>query len=151
MRSSLTFVGCTLIGVTGVILLYSYDPSASGVYPPCLFHLATGLHCPGCGTGRALHHLAHGRVGQAFSMNVLSMVLLPVVAWEAVATNWTSSRRRLPRIFASYRSVYLLLFVVALFWIARNIPSPPFSYLAPGGWGAEDCGRESSVCTERHD
>lgn len=38
---------------------------------PCLFHLATGLYCPGCGTTRALTALTAGDLNAAFNYNQL--------------------------------------------------------------------------------
>ena len=33
---------------------------------PCLFHLFTGLYCPGCGGTRAAIHLLHGHIAASF-------------------------------------------------------------------------------------
>ena len=134
MRTWLLTAGCTIL-VCGVLaLLYVFDPVTSGVYPPCLFHKLTGLHCPGCGTGRALHHLVHGRIWEAISMNVLAIALAPIALWELIATNRIPANRPFRPIFTTARRVWVLFVAVVVFWIARNIPGPPFSYLAPGGW-----------------
>lgn len=42
----------------------------------CLFHLATGLPCPVCGTGRGLICLLHGHLYQALLFNPLCIVVL---------------------------------------------------------------------------
>jgi hypothetical protein len=50
---------------------------------PCLFHAATGLLCPGCGTTRSLTALLHGDVATAFAFNSL-IYFIPVflIAYE---------------------------------------------------------------------
>ena len=35
-------------------------------FPPCLFHLATGYYCPGCGGTRAITSLLHGQILNSF-------------------------------------------------------------------------------------
>ena len=35
-------------------------------FPPCLFHLATGYYCPGCGGTRAITALLHGQILNSF-------------------------------------------------------------------------------------
>ena len=75
-------VGSLLLLVAGV--LHAFDPAATGFYPPCVFHKLTGLHCPGCGSLRATHHLLQGHLGEALSMNILLFMLGPVLAGYAI-------------------------------------------------------------------
>ena len=51
---------------------------------PCLFHAATGLLCPGCGTTRSLTALIHGDLATAFAFNQL-IYFIPIflIAYEA--------------------------------------------------------------------
>lgn len=50
---------------------------------PCLFHAATGLLCPGCGTTRSLTALLHGDLPSAFAYNQLIYFLpLLLLAYE---------------------------------------------------------------------
>ena len=46
----------------------------------CLFRLATGRSCPGCGMSRALWHLLHGNFRQATSYNWRVLLLAPLLA-----------------------------------------------------------------------
>ena len=52
----LAVIGC-MAGI-GAGYLYFHNPLK---YPlPCLFHVITGLYCPGCGAGRASYNILHG-------------------------------------------------------------------------------------------
>lgn len=106
------------------VLFYRFDPSdqtASRYFPPCMFHALTGLHCPGCGSQRAIHHLLHGRLADALAMNALLVISLPFLAALALRPRWSRNPRVAWTIFA----------VVLTFWIVRNIPAWPFTCLAP--------------------
>jgi len=94
-----------------------------------MFHSITGFWCPGCGSTRAIHHLLHGHVGAALSLNPLLVLLLPVLAtgWLLERTGPKPGRRLLSNpIFA-----WSLVVIVLSFWILRNLPLPLFEKLAP--------------------
>src|SRR5438477_6152583 len=63
--------------LAGCALLYVRNPADGAPFPPCPFRAVTGLDCPFCGTGRALHQLFHAHVRQAFGLNPLMMLMLP--------------------------------------------------------------------------
>jgi hypothetical protein len=115
----------------GIWVLRHYDPNMAGnPFPPCMFYAITGHYCIGCGLTRALHALVHGDIVRAFHMNPLAMTTLPLmplmVAW---------SRGWQPRILQPLMRVVLepklWLVVLPAYWIARNLPWPPFTWLAP--------------------
>jgi hypothetical protein len=134
-RFRLVAVAAVSAAVTGALaIIYCYDP-AEGGYPLCLFHQLTGLHCPGCGTLRAIHQLLHGNVSAALASNPLAVGLLPALIASAVwtlgirrrsAKQTTSSRPR-----GAFNWAWFLLLVVVAFWILRNVPAYPFTLLAP--------------------
>lgn len=68
-KHRLTASALGLVAAAGAWVLYTFPPGAVSFYPPCIFHAATGLLCPGCGTTRALHQLLHGNVAEAFRLN----------------------------------------------------------------------------------
>lgn len=116
----------------GVWMLRTFDPNAVGnPFLPCMFHALTGWYCPGCGATRALHALVHFDLAGALAMNPLLIVLIPtiptLVAW---------SRGWKPRWIAPVMRVVeqpaLWLVLLPAYWIARNLPWAPFSWLAPG-------------------
>lgn len=102
--------------------------------PPCIFYQLTGLHCPGCGTGRSLLALFSGNFIKAFRYQPLMIVSLPFVTYYClkVYLAFVLGRDVLP--FPSIQSKWLgitLAVVIVAFWILRNIPFFPFTLLAP--------------------
>lgn len=119
-------------GAAGAITLWQANPYAPGsLLPPCVFHAMTGLYCPGCGATRALHALLHLDLPQALAMNPLLVLCLPVLALFALQfAGWLPARLApLLRRVADARPWAVLILGYAL---ARNLPWPPFSWLAPG-------------------
>ena len=71
--------------LTGLTVLFIHDPAKSSLFPPCLFHALTGLHCPGCGSLRATHELLHGRLLSALRHNAFWVLLLPLVFYAVLS------------------------------------------------------------------
>ena len=99
--------------------------------PPCLFHSLTGLYCPGCGMTRALRLAFRGNIWASFGMNPLMYLMgIPLCLWLLV---WVSRRlggRPAPTLPAW--AAWAALAVLIVFTVLRNIPGPPFCWLAPG-------------------
>jgi hypothetical protein len=118
-----------LLAGAAAAVVATVDPNQPGHYPTCPFLLLTGHWCPGCGSLRAVHALAHGDLGEALARNPLAVALLPlaVVLWGL----WV--RRRLtgrPRTWAAPGwAIWALLAVVLVFWVLRNLSG--FGWLAP--------------------
>ncbi len=116
----------------GVWILWNFDPNApNSRFPPCLFRTFTGFHCIGCGLTRALHALVHGDIAGAFAMNPLAMLTLPLVPLMVLhGHGWR------PAFLAPLMRVAmepkLWLVMLPAYWIARNLPWWPFTWLAPG-------------------
>ena len=110
-------VGVAAVAVA-VVILFRFDPARNGFYPRCLFHLLTGLDCPGCGGLRALHQLLHGHVGTAFDLNPL-VALLPVAGFGAMIAR--AARRPLPAWLRAHWPACVIA-ALTLFGIARNFP-----------------------------
>jgi uncharacterized membrane protein YedE/YeeE len=109
--------------VAAAIAAYLVNPLQVKLLPPCLFHLTTGWHCPGCGASRALHQLAHGNLLTALSYNPLLVLMLPVLVYLLF--------RSPSGMFRDARWAWVLGGVVMLYWILRNLPIYPFTLLAP--------------------
>jgi hypothetical protein len=100
------------------------DPNAPGHYPTCPFYAVTGYYCPGCGSLRMVHDLAHGHVGQAFGLNPLTFALLPVLAWLWV--RWALAvRHGRPLQAKILRPSAAIVFavVIVVYWVLRNLPA----------------------------
>ena len=119
--------------VWGVYLLKAIPPVEDSWYPRCQLHSLTGLHCPGCGTTRALNACLNGRIAQAVAFNSLAFIVAPFVCWslfQSVRT-WHQNRELKPESAPSrFLKLFLVILVVA-FGILRNIPWSPFTLLAP--------------------
>jgi hypothetical protein len=128
-RAALLFV---LLAPIGLAVLYRVPPVENSWYPACFFHKWTGLHCPGCGSTRALHHLLHGDARQAVAYNVLGVLLLPVLSlWAVRHTAYLVRGGEPPRKYLSSRMIKALFWLVVAYWIARNLPFYPCNLLAP--------------------
>ena len=106
-------------------------PGPGSIMVPCVFRTLTHLHCPGCGITRCLHALAHGDIMRAWAMNPLAMLALGALIVEVSdrALGQPRAWRRMRRVMHN-ASVWAV--VVVVFFIARNLPWAPFSWLAPG-------------------
>jgi hypothetical protein len=112
------------LGVAAAAIAYVavVDPNEAGHYPTCPFLWATGLYCPGCGSMRMVHALAHGDVGEAFGRNPLAFLLLPVlghlwIRWLAAAGGRPLSTR-----LVRPATAWALSALLIAYWIARNLP-----------------------------
>lgn len=130
--------GPSALAVAGAglaLLLYRHDPAqASSYWPGCPFHELTGGYCVGCGMTRACYALLHGHPLHAFAMNPLGVALMPSAA---LSLAWWAGWQ--PRALAPLMRVLnmpkLWMILLPAYWIARNLPWPPFHWLAPGGLG----------------
>lgn len=129
-RGALRVPGLVLgAAVAATTLVAAVDPNESGHYPTCPFLMVTGYYCPGCGSLRALHDLAHGDLAGAVARNPLMVLaagglLVGFVLWARRL--W----RGLPRTWVAPPALlYVLLTVVLAFWVLRNLPG--WTWLSP--------------------
>ncbi|NDU77833.1 DUF2752 domain-containing protein [Actinomadura sp. DSM 109109] len=115
--------GVLLLSAAATLYVAAVDPNEAGHYPTCPFLALTGFQCPGCGSMRTVHALAHGHVQEAFGLNVLTVVMLPVLAFFWL--RWARARAldRPVRTKVAHPAVIWGLFgVILLFWLLRNLP-----------------------------
>jgi len=128
--------------VAGIVclgyVLFRKNPSGEwqAFFPKCIFFWATGLHCPGCGCQRAIHHLFNGRILLALQYNAMVIIALPWLTWEAVRASLLFLELPVPPFMAirwrlSGKQAMSIAVAVMAFWILRNIPCRPFEWLAP--------------------
>lgn len=134
LRTASALAGVAALAVAGVgfWLLRNYDPNLPNtIFPPCMFKALTGFHCIGCGLTRALHALAHGDLAGAFAMNPLAILVLPLLPLMVLDTRGLTPARLKP-LMSVVTTPKLWLVLLPAYWIARNLPWWPFTWLAPG-------------------
>ena len=115
----------------GLAVLYAFDPAQHAFYPRCLFHVTTGLYCPGCGGLRGLHEWLHGHWLTALRLNFLAFGVVPLLVLIGLG-EWC--RRGQPHRLAVWQRpwfTWLLVGMVIAFGVLRNVPVVPFTLLAP--------------------
>ncbi|TMR89510.1 DUF2752 domain-containing protein [Nonomuraea basaltis] len=106
------------------------DPNQPGHYPTCPFLWITGLYCPGCGTLRTIHALAHLDPVAALGLNPLAVAMIPfLLFWWGrwVVRAWQGRPRRVTLAHPAW--LWAFLAVVMVYWVVRNLPFGAF--LAP--------------------
>lgn len=128
VRDTTLFVG----GLAFAAVLHVVDPSEAS-FPACPFSAVTGLYCPGCGTLRCLHALLHLDLGSALDYNALTVLFVPAILLAWLSLGYAGIRgREPPPIRSAPRWVGRIIGVgFGLFWLLRNLPVEPFSWLAP--------------------
>ncbi|MDB6020508.1 MAG: hypothetical protein JWQ04_365 [Pedosphaera sp.] len=131
-RRSYWWLTVVLPAVAAGLVLFLFDPSRHGFYPRCTLYTTTGLYCPGCGSLRALHHLAHGHLLTALHYNPLLILSLPFVAFISLrrTLNWLGGRP-MPSFNLQPKWLAAAVIVLIVFTILRNLPYAPCTLLAP--------------------
>jgi hypothetical protein len=115
-------------------LVARFDPAAENSrFPACQFHNMTGLWCPGCGLTRGFHQLFNGHVLSALGYNLfIPLVLVATLGawWSWLRTSWGYPGVRWPRRVVRLTAVWLPAALI-VYSVLRNIPSAPFTALAP--------------------
>lgn len=108
------------------------DPSGVDYLPKCPLYATTGIYCPGCGSQRATHDLLHFNIIGVIHHNLLYLLALILLSYHGIILmankflnkNWQS-------ILNHPKTPIIVLVIIILFWILRNLPFAPFSWLAP--------------------
>lgn len=123
--------GVAALGVAGCAAIWLADPTTpGGVLPVCPSYGLFGVLCPGCGGTRMVYSLLHGDLGAAVQYNALALVALPLViaAWGVWTLRLARGRPYVPRPRPRW-VLPVALAVVALWFVARNLPFEPFTAL----------------------
>jgi Protein of unknown function (DUF2752) len=122
LRSVRAPLGTAIAAFAAVTYVGLVDPNETGHYPTCPFLALTGYYCPGCGSLRAVHDLAHGHLTAAIGRNVLTVVGIILLAgiWVRwLRREWQGKERTTA---APAWAMYLMLGVTLAFWLLRNLP-----------------------------
>ncbi len=114
-------------------LYFFFDASKNHFFPSCPFHTYTHLYCPGCGSQRSLSALLHGNLWRALSFNLLFIISLPLLIYSAIiyTINTFSVNIIQQKLVYSPLFIRLCLWFIIGFFILRNLPFVPFSFLRP--------------------
>ena len=130
MRNRYIKFSILIIAAGAVLLLYFFVEPKNGILPKCFFHELTNLYCPGCGVQRSFHALLNGHILTAIDYNLLFISFLPLIIYFIVAFTWGKKASTSSFIYKPAFS-FTVVIVVVSFWVLRNIPVMPFSWLAP--------------------
>lgn len=127
---------CLFLVPAVIVILYYFFYSSSGDAwsMQCTFYKSTGYLCPGCGGQRAFHSLLHGQVFTAIRYNALIVFILPFIGYcyFILGHYYIVGNKNISDKFSLKPwMVYTFLILLALFFIVRNIPFSPFTYLVP--------------------
>lgn len=116
---SILAIAAAICGIAFLFYLASHNPETSPA-PQCVFHRLTGLLCPGCGSQRAFHAIANGRLADAWHYNAAVFFAVPL------AGIYIAGPRRL-RLRMLHPAVLLTIAALLILWtIARNLSPQPF-------------------------
>lgn len=86
-----------LAGISAAAALIVFGPGQLHSLPDvCLFQIAAGWECPGCGMLRALAALGSGEVRAAISYNWKALVVAPLLVSALVQRGLRASRHLRP-------------------------------------------------------
>ncbi len=136
IRFILFIITCVILAGCVFILLLT-DPVINPFIPSCSFYRFTHLFCPGCGMTRALYAVLQGQIGVAFSYNCLWPFIVLFITgslsmwffYLLTGKNPFIPMNRFLRIHPSL--AWIIVITLFAFWILRNIPVKPFTFLAP--------------------
>ncbi|GIG54471.1 DUF2752 domain-containing protein [Demequina activiva] len=123
-------VAVAVATVAATAYVAQVDPHEGGHYPTCPSLWLTGWYCPGCGSLRAIHDMAHLDLAGAWGMNPLAVLVVPWLLWRWAAWTAAALGRPVRRRPAPAWSLYALAGAVVLYAVLRNIPALE-PYLAP--------------------
>lgn len=110
-----------LVLVLLAAVYFFVDPMEVRWMPKCIWKVATGTECPGCGSQRMAHALMHGDLKGAWHANAYAFCLLPLIALML----WLELyRERYPRLYGGVHSPVVIRVIVAsvfIWWIVRNL------------------------------
>jgi hypothetical protein len=122
--------GC---GVVALAYVAVSDPvHHQTLVPPCPFHAATGLWCPGCGLTRATNAILRGHVVTGLGYNLFTPLVFVLIGWSWLAWTGGTLGRPTPGPGIVPKQVWVgLIAALAVFTVARNLPVTPLRALAP--------------------
>ncbi|MDE7347194.1 MAG: DUF2752 domain-containing protein [Muribaculaceae bacterium] len=102
-------------------IYFFIDPVEVKWMPRCIWKVATGTDCPGCGSQRMAHALMHGDIAGAWKANAYALCMLPAVGLLLWLELFRERYPGMYRIIHSPAVIWVLTASVVVWWIARNV------------------------------
>ncbi|MDE5996679.1 MAG: DUF2752 domain-containing protein [Muribaculaceae bacterium] len=100
---------------------YFFDPAEVRWMPRCIWKVATGTDCPGCGSQRMAHAIMHGDFLGAWHANAYALCMLPVVVFLI----WIEFAKHIhPKLYAKVHHPVVITSLASsifLWWLFRNL------------------------------
>ncbi len=110
-----------VLAIALAIVYYYFDPVEARWMPRCLWKVATGTDCPGCGSQRMAHALVHGDILGAWRANAFALCMIPLIGLLLVLE---LNREKYPKLYRKVHApwvIWTLAAAVLIWWIVRNI------------------------------
>ncbi|MDE7350629.1 MAG: DUF2752 domain-containing protein [Muribaculaceae bacterium] len=114
-------VAAVVVLMVLAVVYFFFDPVEAAWMPKCIWKVATGTDCPGCGSQRMAHALMHGDFRAAWHANAFALCMLPVIAFLLLME---CLRERYQRLYCRVHSPLAIGFIavaVVVWWIVRNL------------------------------
>lgn len=88
---------------------------------PCLFHLLTGLYCPGCGGTRALRALLAGNLALSFMYHPLVPYIAAILGAELFSLAISKAAKN-PRYYLGHEKLFIYIGagIAIANWLYKN-------------------------------
>lgn len=123
-------IGIILVIATVCVIYKYFNPEEYALWPKCIFHLLTGLECPGCGSQRAIHSLSNGEVSKALHYNLLIVLAIPYLFLFGLIQLFSAMSQkgklkqfchRIDLLLYRGKAIKIITVLIIAFWIARNL------------------------------
>lgn len=111
-----------IITIAGIVVI-TYYPPTTHQYIPCIFNVATGLHCAGCGTTRAISSLLQGNIFEACRNNLLLFIWGPYciyMLFKKILSEYFNMPYTVWQ--PGKKTIHVLIAILIIYTVLRNLP-----------------------------
>lgn len=120
-KRSVVAISIICLAIALAVAYYFFDPVEVSWMPRCIWKVATGTDCPGCGSQRMAHSLMHGDFNGAWHANAYALCMIPLIGFliwlEFIREKYPGLYRRVHSPFV----IWTLVVSVFAWWILRNL------------------------------
>lgn len=124
-KSNKIIIWSIVLGIIILLLIVyrAFDPQDNSYFPKCLFKLATGYDCPGCGSQRAIHHLMNLNIVEALKANAILVISIPYLiagyVFELIKNPGAKTVKWRNTLYGE-KAIYVILIIIIAFSVLRN-------------------------------